>query len=113
MAKRKLNRNSSHRKAMFRNMLTELFRNEEIKTTLAKAKDLRSEAEKMITAAGNNDLQSRRKVLSVIQDKQVVEKLCEEIAPRFIDRSGGYTKILKLYPRRGDGAEQALLRLVD
>ncbi|MFW6266108.1 MAG: 50S ribosomal protein L17 [Halanaerobiales bacterium] len=113
MAKRKLNRTSSHRKAMFNNMLTEFFRQEKIETSLAKAKDLQPLAEKMITKARNNNLQSRRKVMERIKDKEVVSKLFDEIAPRFMDRPGGYTRILKLYPRRGDSSERALLELVE
>ena len=110
---RKLNKNSSHRKAMFNNMLTALFRHGRIKTTLAKAKDLRPIAEKMITTAKTNDLNSRRKVMKKIKDKEVVSKLFDEIGPKFSDRPGGYTRIIKMYPRQGDGAERALIELVE
>ena len=111
--KRKLNKNTSHRKAMMSNMLTNFFKHEKMETTLTKAKELRPEAEKMITLAQNNDLNSRRKVLKKVKDKEVVTKLFDEIAPRFSDRPGGYTRILKLYPRRGDSAERALIELVE
>lgn len=113
MVQRKLSKSSSHRKAMFRNMLTEFFRHGEIETTLVKAKELRSKAEKLITTARNNDLNSRRQVAKTIQDKEVIDILFDEIAPRFMDRPGGYTRILKLYPRRGDAAEKALFQLVE
>lgn len=113
MVNRKLSKNTSHRKAMFRNMLTDFFRHDKIETSLPKAKELRSQAEKLITIAGNNDLNARRKVLKKINDKEVVEKLFDEIAPRFVDRPGGYTRILKLYPRRGDASERALIKLVE
>lgn len=113
MAYKKLSKNSSHRRAMFRNMLTEFFRREKIETSIAKAKELRSLAEKMITDAGKNDINSRRKIAKEIKDKEVLEKLFDEIAPRFEDRPGGYTRILKMYPRRGDASERALLKLVE
>ncbi len=113
MGYRKLNKNSSHRKAMFRNMATDLFRHEKITTTLPKAKELRSISEKLITTAKTNDLNSRRKLLKYINDKEVVKKLFDEIAPKFSERSGGYTRILKMYPRKGDGAEMAILELVE
>jgi len=113
MAKRKLNKNSSHRKAMFRNMLTDFFRHEQIETSLIKAKELRPQAEKLITTARNNELNARRKVHKVIRDKEVVKKLFDEIAPQYTDRPGGYTKILKMYPRRGDASERAIIKLVE
>jgi len=113
MSYRKLGKNSSHRKAMFKNMLTDFFRHGKIETSLAKAKELRSQAEKLITIAGNNDFNARRKVSKKITDKEVVEKLFDEIAPRFVDRPGGYTRILKLYPRRGDGSKRALIKFVE
>jgi large subunit ribosomal protein L17 len=97
---------------MFRNMLTDFFRHGKIETTLPKAKELRPQAEKLITIARNNDLNSRRKVFRVIYDKSVVSKLFDEIAPLYSERPGGYTRILKLYPRRGDAAEKAILELV-
>ena len=113
MPQRKLNKNSSHRKAMFGNMLTDFFRHERIETTLPKAKELRPLAEKILSRARIDNLANRRRVLRVIKDKTVVKKLFEEIAPRFIDRPGGYTRILKLYPRRGDATELAIIELVE
>ncbi|MFW5999151.1 MAG: 50S ribosomal protein L17 [Halanaerobiaceae bacterium] len=113
MSYRKLSKTSSHRRAMFRNMLTEFFRQEEIETSLAKAKELRSLAEKMITDAGKKDPQARRRIAREIKDKEVREKLFDEIAPRFVERPGGYTRILKMYPRRGDASERALLQMVE
>jgi large subunit ribosomal protein L17 len=112
MPMRKLGKDSAHRNAMFRNMLTDFFRHGKIETTLPKAKELRPQAEKLITIARNNDLNSRRKVFRVIYDKSVVSKLFDEIAPLYSERPGGYTRILKLYPRRGDAAEKAILELV-
>ncbi len=113
MPNRKLSKNSSHRKAMFRNMLTDFFRHEQIETSLTKAKELQPQAEKLITTARNSNLNARRKVLKVIRDKEVVKKLFDEIAPQYIDRPGGYTKILKMYPRRGDASERAIIKLVE
>ncbi|MFW6268603.1 MAG: 50S ribosomal protein L17 [Bacillota bacterium] len=113
MPRRKLNKDSSHRKAMFRNMATDFFRHEKIETTLPKAKELKRIVEKLITAAKDNSLHARRKVGKKITDKRIVNKLFDEIAPRYYERPGGYTRILKLYPRRGDGAEGAILKLVE
>lgn len=113
MPQRKLNKSTPHRKAMFNNMLTDFFRHEQIETTLPKAKELRPLAEKLITTARTNDLSSRRKVLKVVKDKKVVQKLFDEIAPRFMDRPGGYTRILKMYPRRGDAGKRAIIKLVE
>jgi len=113
VAKRKLQKRSSHRQAMLRNMATSLFREGRIETTLPKAKELRSYAEKLITAAKTNNLASRRKVMSKINDKEVVTKLFDEIAPQYSERPGGYTRILKMYPRRGDAAKQAIIELVE
>lgn len=113
MPQRKLGRTTAHRKAMFSNMLTDFFRHERIETSLPKAKELRPLAEKMITTARSNDLASRRKVLRVVKDKTVVKKLFDEIAPRFSERPGGYTRILKMYQRRGDGSERAIIELVE
>lgn len=113
MAKRKLQKTSSHRKAMFKNMAAALFREGRIETTLPKAKELRSYAEKLITAAKTNNLASRRKVMSKIKDEEVVTKLFDEIAPQYSERPGGYTRILKMYPRRGDAAKQAIIELVE
>lgn len=113
MPQRKLGKTTPHRKAMFNNMLTDLFRHERLETTLPKAKELRPLAEKMITTAQKNDLSSRRKVLKRIKDKEIVQRLFDEIAPRFSDRPGGYTRILKMYPRRGDASEKAIIELVE
>ncbi|HLV10326.1 MAG TPA: 50S ribosomal protein L17 [Halanaerobiales bacterium] len=113
MPRRKLGRTAAHRKAMFSNMLTDFFRHGRIETSLAKAKELRSQAEKLITAAKTNNLASRRKVLKVIKDKDVTRKLFDEIAPKFSERPGGYTRVLKLYPRRGDASERAIIELVE
>ncbi len=113
MAKRKLQKTSSHRKAMLSNMATSLFRHGRIETTLPKAKELRSYAEKLITAAKKNDLSARRRVMKKIKDKEVVTKLFDEIAPQYSERPGGYTRILKMYPRRGDAAKKAILELVE
>lgn len=110
---RKLGRTSSHRQAMFRNQLTSLFQHGRIKTTLAKAKELRPIAERMITRGRQDTVQARRLVGRWVQDKTVLRKLFEDVAPRFSDRPGGYTRILKLGPRTGDAAEMAFLELVD
>ena len=109
---RKLGRNSAHRKAMLRNLVTDLFREERISTTDTRAKEARREAEKLITLAKRGDLHARRQVLSYIYDESVVTNLFEEIGPRYADRNGGYTRILKLGPRRGDAAEMVFLELV-
>ena len=111
---RKLGRTSAHRKAMFRNQLTALFTHERIVTTLAKAKELRPMAERMVTLAGTGTLPARRKILTMVSDKDVVRHLFDEIAPRFSERPGGYTRILRLSGfRKGDNAELAILELVD
>ena len=110
---RKLNKNSSHRKAMFNNMLTDLFRHGRIKTTLAKAKELSPIAEKLITKAKDNSVNKRRQAMSVLNDKEAVTKLFDVIGPRYSERPGGYTRIIKLYPREGDAAEMALIKLVE
>ena len=109
---RKLGRPTSHRKAMLRNQVTSLFKNGKIETTLHKAKETQRVAEKMITLAKRGDLHARRQVLAYIYDKDVVKKLFDEIAPKYADRNGGYTRVLKVGPRRGDGAEMAILELV-
>lgn len=110
---RKLGRNSSHRKAMFRNMATSLFRHETIKTTLPKAKELRRVAEPLITLAKEDGVANRRLAFSRLRDKEVVGKLFKELGPRFKERPGGYIRILKLGPRPGDAAPMALVMLVD
>ena len=110
---RKLGRTTSHRKAMFRNQLTALFTHERIITTLAKAKELRPLAERMVTLAGTGSLPARRKVLTMVPDKEIVRRLFDEVAPRFTDRPGGYTRIMRLGRRHGDGAEMAIIEFVD
>ncbi len=108
----KLNRTSSHRKAMFRNMVTSLFKHDKIKTTEAKAKGLRSIADKMVTLAKKGDLHARRQALSVIREKDVVHTLFNEVAAKFNSRQGGYTRITKLGPRKGDVAPMVQIELV-
>ena len=110
---RKLGRTTAHRKALFRNQLTALFTHDRIVTTLAKAKELRPLAERMVTLAGTGSLPARRKVLTMVPDKEVVRRLFEEVAPRFTDRPGGYTRVMRLGRRRGDGAELAIIEFVD
>ena len=112
-AGRKLNRTSSHRTAMFANMAASLIEHEQIVTTLPKAKELRPIVEKLVTLAKRGDLHARRLALAQLgQDKFVVHKLFEEIAPRYAERPGGYTRILKLGPRRSDATEMVYLELV-
>jgi large subunit ribosomal protein L17 len=110
---RKLGRNSSHRKAMFRNMATSLFRHETIKTTLPKAKELRRVAEPLITLAKVDGVANRRLAFARLRDKEVVGKLFKDLGPRFKERPGGYIRILKLGPRAGDAAPMALVMLVE
>ncbi|MDA8235069.1 MAG: 50S ribosomal protein L17 [Clostridia bacterium] len=112
MAYQKLGRTSSHREAMFRNMVTSLFREERIQTTGPKAKELKSIAEKMVSLAKKGDLHARRQALSYIIDETVVSKLFDEIGPKYAERQGGYTRIIKVGPRRGDAAEMVILELV-
>jgi large subunit ribosomal protein L17 len=108
-----LGRNTSHRKAMMRNMVTSFFDLGKIKTTDARAKELRKMAEKLITMARRGDLHSRRLAMQVIRDKKTVAKLFDTIAPRYIDRPGGYTRIIKLGLRAGDNASLSLIELVE
>ncbi|HHF52438.1 MAG TPA: 50S ribosomal protein L17, partial [Candidatus Aminicenantes bacterium] len=108
----RLGRDSAQRKALMRSLVTSFLEKERIKTTKAKAKALRPVAEKMITLAKKGTLHSRRKVLSFVYKKDVVKKLFEDIGPRFSERPGGYTRIIKLGPRAGDGAEMALIELI-
>ncbi|MDD4084005.1 MAG: 50S ribosomal protein L17 [Acholeplasmataceae bacterium] len=112
MAYRKLGRNSSARKALFRSILTSFFKQERIETTATKAKEISGLAAKMITLAKQGDLHSRRQVLAFLVDEEATKKLFDEIAPKYTDRNGGYTRIYKLGPRRGDAAEMAILELV-
>ena len=110
---RKLGRTSAHRRAMFRNQLASLVEHERIKTTLPKAKALRPIAEKMVTQGKRGSLHARRLVRQFLSNRHLVQKLFDEIAPRFEDRPGGYLRIIKLGPRPGDAAEMALLEFVD
>jgi large subunit ribosomal protein L17 len=109
---RKLGRTSEHRRALLRNLATDLFRHERLKTTLPKARELRPFAERLITLARRDDLHARRQVLRQISDKTVVKKLFDTLGPRFATRPGGYTRALKLGPRLGDGADMAIVELV-
>lgn len=112
-AGRKLGRTTAHRKALFRNQLSSLITHERIQTTLPKAKDLRPLIEKMITLGKRGGLHARRLALKTIPEATTVKKLFEEIAPRFKERAGGYTRIMKLGRRQGDGAEMAILEFID
>ena len=112
-AGRQLNRNSSHRKAMFRNMATSLFKHEIIKTTLPKAKELRRVAEPLITMAKSDSVAGRRLAFARIRDNEMVAKLFAELGPRYLDRPGGYIRILKCGYRSGDKAPMAYVELVD
>lgn len=109
---RQLSRNSAHRWALMRNLITALLREEKIKTTEPKAKELRRWADRVITLGKQGTLHARRQVLSIVQDKAVVRKLFDSIGPRFKDRPGGYTRIIKLGIRRGDAAQMSLIELV-
>jgi large subunit ribosomal protein L17 len=109
---RKLSRTHTHRKALLRNLATSLFRHERIETTTAKAKELRPVAERLITLARRGDVHARRLAGRKIQDRDVLGKLFDDIAPRYAERPGGYTRILKLGTRQGDGAEMSLIELV-
>jgi large subunit ribosomal protein L17 len=109
----KLSRDSSHRRALLRNLSREVIEHERIETTQAKAKAVKPEVEKLITLAKRGDLHARRRALSALgQDKFVVHKLFEEVAPRYSERAGGYTRIVKLGPRRSDSTEMVYLELV-
>ncbi len=109
----KLSRSASHRKALLMNLSREVFNHERIKTTEAKAKAVKPEVEKLITLAKRGDLHARRQALAALgQDKFVVYKLFEEIGPRYADREGGYTRILKLGPRQSDATEMVFLELI-
>jgi len=112
LANKKLGRNSAQRKALLRSLVTSFLEKERINTTLAKAKALRPLAEKMITLAKKNSLHARRKVLRFVYKKNVVKKLFEDIGPRFTERPGGYTRIIKTGQRAGDGAQLAIIELV-
>ncbi len=110
---RKLGRTSAHRRALFRNQLASLVEHERIITTLEKAKEMRPIFEKAITQGKRGTLHARRRVRRMLPNRHLVKRLFDEIAPRFEDRQGGYTRIAKLGPRKGDGAEMAVLELVD
>ncbi len=109
---RKLGRPTAHRKMMLRNLVTDLLREGRITTTDTRAKEARREAEKMITIAKRGDLHAKRQIRAYITDESVAVKLVDEIAPKYAERSGGYTRILKLGPRQGDCAEMVFLELV-
>src|SRR5574342_937850 len=109
---RQLSRNSSHRWALMRNLITCLLRDERIQTTDPKAKELRRWADRVITLGKRGSLHARRQALGIVQDKAVVRKLFDTIAPRFKDRPGGYTRIIKVGTRRGDAAPISLIELV-
>ena len=109
----KLGRPTEHRNAMLRGLVTYLLENGSIETTLARAKEVRSMAEKMITLGKKNTLASRRQALAYITKEDVVTKVFSELAPLYAERNGGYTQIFKLGPRRGDGAEMAIVKLID
>ncbi len=109
---RKLGRTSDHRRAMMRAMVTYLIENGKIETTVTRAKEVRAVAEKMITLGKTNTLHSKRQVYSYITKEEVAKKVFDEIAPKYEDRNGGYTRIIKIGPRRGDAAEMAIIELI-
>ena len=112
-AGRKLGRDAAHRKALYANLTASLIEHGRIKTTLAKAKEVRPVAEEMITLGRRGDLHARRQVLAELHSQEVVHQLFSDVAPRMADRPGGYTRIVKLGPRFGDAAEMVYLELVD
>ena len=109
---RKLGRTSDHRRAMLRGMVTYLLEKGRIETTVTRAKEVRAMADKMITFGKNDTLHSRRQVLAYVTKEEVVKKLIDEIAPKYADRNGGYCRLVKTGPRRGDGAEMCIIELV-
>jgi len=109
---RRLGRTTEHRQAMLKNLITSFLEKERVKTTVAKAKEARPLAEKMITLGKKNTLHARRQALAALAKESAVTKLFSDLAPRFSERAGGYTRIVKLGPRAGDGAQMALLELV-
>jgi large subunit ribosomal protein L17 len=113
MAYRNLGMDKSHREAMFRNMVTSFLREGKVTTTQARAKELRRLTDKMITLGKRGDLHARRQAVAFINDKDVVKKLFDDIAPKYAGRNGGYTRTIKIGPRRGDAAEMVLIELVD
>lgn len=112
MAYRKLRRNSSNRKALFRSILSSFFKHERIETTVTKAKEVSKHAAKLITLAKRGDLHARRLVMAELVDEEATRKLFNEIAPKYADRQGGFTRIYKVGPRRGDAAEMAIIELI-
>ena len=112
MANRKLGRESAHRDLMLRNMATDLLRHGRIETTISKAKEARRVTEKMITLGKKSDLHARRQALAYLTDETVTKKLFDEIAPGYAERNGGYTRIIKKGPRKGDNSEMAIIELV-
>ncbi len=110
---RKLGRPTDHRLALFRNLVTDLLKHERIITTEAKAKEVRGLAERVITLGKRGDLSSRRRALGYVYDKAIVRKVFDELGPRYADRPGGYSRIVKLGARRGDGARMAQLELIE
>lgn len=112
MAYRKLGRNSSNRKALFRSILSSFIKHERIETTVTKAKEVNSHVAKLITLAKQGDLHARRQVLAVLVDEEATRKLFDEIAPKYAERQGGFTRIYRVGPRRGDAAEMAIIELV-
>lgn len=112
MAYRKLGRNSSNRKALFRSILSSFFKHERIETTVTKAKEVSKHAAKLITLAKRGDLHARRLVMAELVDEEATRKLFNEIAPKYADRLGGFTRIYKVGPRRGDAAEMAIIELI-
>ncbi len=113
VAGRHLGRNTAQRKALFRGLITDLFRHERITTTEAKAKAVRGEAEKLISLAKRGDVHARRMVNKTVLDKKVLGKVFDKLGPRYKERPGGYTRMFKLGPRQGDAAEMVILELVD
>ncbi len=109
---RKLRRPTEHRLALLRNLVTSFLEKERVKTTLAKAKETRPLAEKMITLAKRNTLHARRRALAFLRKEEVVTKLFDQLGPRFAERPGGYSRLVKLGPRKGDGAPMAMLELI-
>lgn len=112
MAYRKLGRNSSNRKALFRSILSSFIKHERIETTVTKAKEVSNHVAKLITLAKQGDLHARRQVLAVLVDEEATRKLFDEIAPKYAERQGGFTRIYRVGPRRGDAAEMAIIELV-
>lgn len=112
-AGRKLNRTPAHRRALFRNLVTALLEHESIRTTSPKAKEMRRLADRMITLGKRGGLHARRRALAFIQKPSVVRKLFDEVAPRFANRPGGYTRVISLGPRRGDAAPESIIELTE